>query len=145
MLLFLSDTKTRRQLPFDRDSIVSVILGDCSRFDRSEFAKPERPLHKLGWRSSPGTVLVSGLLGDTRGLLGFRTLAKSARSRDRGYSTIESSRLCKRRSPQTNGSCPEPSPGVPLCQSCTRPSSACYSVTSPLRSQPIRRSHPATA
>ena len=29
--------------------------------------KPNRPLHKLGWRSSPGRVLVSGLLGHGRG------------------------------------------------------------------------------
>ena len=57
--------------------------------------------------------------------------------RDRDYSTTKTSRLCKRRSPQTNGSCPVPSPGVPLCQSRTHPSSACYNLTFPLRFQAV--------
>ena len=45
------------------------------------------PLHKLGWRSRPGRVLVSGLLGCRRLVEPWRNW------HDRGYSTTET-RVC---------------------------------------------------
>ena len=56
------------------------IVNGCYRWNRRRVIKgrikrlnnPYLPLHKLGWRSSPGRVLVSGLLGHERGLLGFK-------------------------------------------------------------------------
>ena len=69
--------------------------------------------------------------------LGCQTLCKirTDRAERRDHST---SRLRQQHSPQTNRSCPVPSPGVPFCRSRTHGSSACYSLTCLL---PLRRSY----